>query len=183
MKNMTGNTLLSLFLLAAPMAYGAVPSLSVTVSEAGGKVAFKGTTNTAGTFATTNLKPGNYVVQFNSTNAALKGNQYALVISSGKKKVAANAVAGEKFAGGGVAMKIEVGTGVNIAGQFAMESKTAMKDGKKMVFIRPRVGSNMPGRWVPADSAEAIAAQNSGEVRTEGVRKFQDRGDTTAQGR
>jgi hypothetical protein len=148
----------------------------VTVSDASGKAAFRGATNPSGIFASTNLKPGNYVVQFNSTNSALKGNQYAVVISAGKKKVSASAVAGEKFTTGGVAMKIDVGANVKITGQVAVESKVAMKDGKKMVWLPPRIGSNMPGRWVAADSAEAVAAQNSGELRREDVTKLQDRG-------
>src|SRR2546423_13474239 len=175
MKNILRFAPIAVFLVAISVVCGAVPALNVTVSDASGKAAFKGATNTDGTFATTNLKPGNYVVQFHSTNPALKGNQYALVISAGKKKVSANAVTGETFAAGGVAMKIDVGASVNITGQVAVESKVAMKDGKKMVWLPPRIGSNMPGRWIAADSAEAIAAQNSGELRREEVSKLQDR--------
>ena len=175
MKNLHRFVPIALFFVAISVVYGAVPALNVTVSDASGNAAFRGATNADGTFATTNLKPGNYVVQLNSTNSALKGNQYAVVISAGKKKVSANAVAGETFTAGGVAMKIDVGTSVNITGQVAVESKVTMKDGKKMVWLPPRIGSNMPGRWVAADSAEAIAAQNSGELRREEVTKLQDR--------
>src|SRR5436190_6609381 len=175
MKNLHRFVPIAVFFIAISMVYGAVPALNVTVSDASGKAAFRGATNADGTFATTNLKPGNYVVQFHSTNPALKGNQYALVISAGKKKVSANAVTGETFAAGGVAMKIDVGASVNITGQVAVESKVAMKDGKKMVWLPPRVGSNMPGHWVPADSAEAIAAQNSGELRKEDINTLQQR--------
>ena len=174
---------IALFLVSISVVYGAVPALNVTVSDASGKAAFRGATNPDGTFATTNLKPGNYVVQLNSTNSDLKGNHYAVVISAGKKKVSANAVAGERFSSSGVAMKIDVGANVKITGQVAAESNLAMKDGKKMVWLPPRIGSNMPGRWVPADSAEAIAAQNSGELRTEDMRKLQDKGDAPALGR
>jgi len=176
MKNLHRFVPIALFFVAISVVYGAVPALNVTVSDASGKAAFRGATNADGTFATTNLKPGNYVVQFHSTNPALKGNQYALVISAGKKKVSANSVTGETFAAGGVAMKIDVGASVKITGQVAVESKVAMKDGKKMVWIPQRIGSNLPGRWVLADSAEAIAAQNSGELRREDVTKLQDRG-------
>src|SRR5438874_1034595 len=175
MKNIFRFARIAFFFIAISVVCGAVPALNVTVSDASGKAAFKGATNTDGTFATTNLKPGNYVVQFHSTNPALKGNQYALVISAGKKKVSANSVTGETFAAGGVAMKIDVGASVNITGQVAVESKVAMKDGKKMVWLPPRIGSNMPGRWIAADSAEAIAAQNSGELRREEVSKLQER--------
>ena len=119
MKNLIRRTLLSFALLAASMAYGGVPPMNVTVSDAGGKAAFKGVTNAKGTFATANLKPGNYVVQFNSTSAGMKGNRYTIVVSAGTKKVGAAAVPGEKFAGGGVAMRVVVGAGLNITGQVA----------------------------------------------------------------
>src|SRR5438309_1020354 len=175
MKNLHRFVPIALFFVAISTVHGAVPALNVTVSDASGKAAFRGATNSDGIFATTNLKPGNYVVQLNSTNLGLKGNYYAVVISAGKKKVSASAVAGEKFTSGGVAMKIDVGASVKITGQVAAESKVAMKDGKKMVWIPQRIGSNMPGHWVAADSAEAIAAQNSGELRREDVTKLQER--------
>jgi hypothetical protein len=123
MKNLVRGTLLSLTLLAAGVGYGGVPSMNVTVSDAGGKAAFKGATNSSGTFTTSNLKPGNYVVQFNSNSAAVKGKHYVLVVSAGPKKIVANAVPGEKFAGGGVAMKVDVGAGLNITGQVAPEAQ------------------------------------------------------------
>jgi hypothetical protein len=126
-KNLIRGTLLSFVLLAACMAYGGTPPLNVTVSDAGGKAAFKGVTNANGTFATANLKPGDYVVQFNATSGGMKGNRYAIVVSAGTKKVAAAAVPGEKFAGGGVALKLVVGAGLKITGQVApaADGKTA----------------------------------------------------------
>lgn len=185
MKNIFRFASTILFLIAVSVGYSALPAVNVTVSDGGGKVAFKGATNATGAFATSNLKPGNYVVQFNSTNAALKGHQYTLVISAGKKKVSADAVAGDKFLAGGVAMKLEVGSGLNITGQVAAAANVKIdpKSKKKLVFIPPTVGSNMPGRWVPEDSAEATAARNSGQLRTEDVRKWQDHGDAPALGR
>jgi len=179
MKNILRFASVGLFLLAVSVGYSAIPALNVTVSDGGGKVAFKGATNAAGTFATSNLKPGNYVVQFNSTNATLKGHQYTLVISAGKKKVSADAVAGDKFLAGGVAMKLEVGSGLNITGQIAATANVKIdpKSKKKLVYIPPTVGSNMPGRWVPEDSAEAVAARNSGQIRTEDVRRMQEHTD------
>ena len=49
----------------AAAAYGGVPPLDVTVFDASSKVAFKGSLSANSTFATGNLRPGNYVVQFN----------------------------------------------------------------------------------------------------------------------
>jgi hypothetical protein len=177
MKNLSRNLFLALVLFAATVAFGGVPPMNVTVSDASGKAAFKGTTNAKGTFATAKLKPGNYVVQFNSPNGAIKGN-YAIVVSAGMKKVTAAGVAGEKFAKGGVALKVDVGAGLNIAGQVAAEANGAVKNGKKMVWISPPLGSHMPGRWVEADSADAVAARTRGTLD---MNKVQDNAADTHQ--
>jgi hypothetical protein len=108
---------LGLFLVAVSFANAGVPSMNVTVSDSTGKAAFKGATKANGGFATTKLQPGNYVVQFTTKNSTLKGGQYSIVIAAGKKKVVAEAVAGGKFSSGGVAMRLEVGAGLNIIGQ------------------------------------------------------------------
>jgi hypothetical protein len=175
MKNMIRSLVPSLFFIAACMAYGAVPAMNVTVSDASGKAAFKGATNAKGTFETAKLKPGNYVVQFNSTSGALKGN-YAIVVSSGTKKVSAAGVAGEKFAKGGVALKVDVGPGLSIAGQVAAEANGASKNGKKMVWIPPQLGSHIQGHWAEEGSAEAIAAKTAGNISTQDVQNRQSQG-------
>jgi hypothetical protein len=172
MKNMIRSTALSLF-FAAGMAYGAVPALNVTVSDASGKAAFKGATNTKGTFATAKLKPGNYVVQFSSPNGAITGN-FAIVVSAGTKKVSAAGVAGEKFAKGGVALKVDVGANLNIAGQVAAEEAGASKNGKKMVWIPPMLGSNMPGHWAEEGSPEEVASRNRGIISKDRLQKMQN---------
>ena len=51
----------------------------------------------------------------------MKGNLYAIVVSAGTKKVTAATLPGEKFAGGGVALRLVVGAGLNITGQVAPE--------------------------------------------------------------
>lgn len=148
--------------------------MNVSVSDESGNAAYKGATNASGTFATAKLKPGKYVVQLNSKSPAVKGNNYAVVVSAGSKKVAASAVPGEKFNGGGVALKVDVGNGLNITGQVAEESKTAMKNGKKMVWIAPALGSNMPGRWVPEDSAEAKTAKTKTHFSNKEIQRMQE---------
>jgi hypothetical protein len=175
MKNLFRGLFLVAGLFTATLAFGGIPSVSVTVSDAGGNAAFKGATNTSGTFATANLKPGKYVVQFNSSSAAMKGKYYALVVSAGKKKVSATAVPGEKFAGGGVAMKVDVGSGLNINGIVAAQ-EDADKSGKTMVWIPPLLGSNMPGHWAEKGSADEILSRTRGTVRTEAVQELQDKG-------
>src|SRR4051812_35264606 len=120
MKTLIPRVGLCWFLIAAAVASGGgVPSVNVIVSDASGKAAFKGAIKSDGAFATEKLQPGNYVVQFNSKNSALKGGQYSIIVAAGKKKVVADAIAGERFLGNGVAMKVEVGSGLNIIGHVA----------------------------------------------------------------
>jgi hypothetical protein len=103
MKTMIRSSVSSFLLIAACVAFGGVPPLSVTVSDASGKAAFKGTTDRTGGFTTAKVKPGNYVVQFTSPSGPVKGS-YAIVVSAGVKKVSAAGIGGEKFAKGGVAL-------------------------------------------------------------------------------
>ena len=118
MKTVRRGILVGLLGAAASVASGAVPLINVTVAGSSGKAAYKGITDGKGTFATGKLQPGSYVVYFNSKSAP-KGSKYLLVLSAGKKKVIASAVEAEKFGAGGVAMKIDVGAGLNITGQVA----------------------------------------------------------------
>jgi hypothetical protein len=171
MKNVIRSTVLSLLFIAASMAYGGVPAMKVTVSDAAGNASFKGAINANGVFATAHLKPGNYVVQFNANSAAVKGSYYALVISAGKKKVVADSVPGEKFAGGGVAMRVAVGAGLNITGQVANVKVT---NGKILVWIPPMLGSNMPGHWAEKGSAEEISSRTRGIVPRENLQKIHE---------
>lgn len=179
MTHLTRTALLALLLVVASAAYGGVPSVNVIVSDASGKVAFKGATNADATFATANLAPGNYVVQFQSRSEALKGNQYLLVVSAGRKKVIADAVPGEKFHGGGVAMRVNVETGLKITGQVATDQvlaftemrKVKMIGGKRYVWVKARTGSNLADHW---EEESLAAARNVTSLSMEKFRQIQD---------
>jgi hypothetical protein len=179
MKHLSRNILLAAALVVASVASGAgVPTVNVTVADPSGKVAYKGKTSGTGTFATPALPPGEYVVQLNAS--ANKSDQFAVVISSGKQKVVANDVNGSKFGGGGVAMKVKVGKGLNITGQIADASKVMASGNAKVKVMNGKryfwvagggVGSNLGGRWVEEGSAEA---RQISHMSTEGVRNLQD---------
>ena len=176
----TRTILLALLFVVASAAYGGVPSVNVIVSDASGKVAFKGATNANASFATSNLAPGNYVVQFQSRNEALKGHQYLVVVSAGTKKVIADAVPGEKFHGGGVAMRITVEPGLRITGQVAADQvaasarigKVKLIDGKRYVWVKARTGSNLGDHW---EEESLAAARNVASMSMEKFRQIQDR--------
>ncbi len=190
MKKLTLSLLLPLFAclgMASFVAAGSMPAMQVVVSNSANKVVYKGMTNTRGVFETPKLAPGNYVVQFN-TKKSLKGDNYFLVVSAGKKKVVANAVSGDKFSKGGVAMKVDVGSAMMVTGQVsdaeiaataqsggqkADGRKTKMINGKKYVWVEGEMGSNLGGRWVDADSP---AAQNVEQWDRKHIQDFQSNG-------
>lgn len=155
--------------------------MEVTVFDGSGKVGFQGATDANGTFATGSLPPGHYVVQFYAKSGAVKNNRYLLVVSAGKKKVVATGVSGETFAGGGAAMKVNVGSNLKITGQVADEQmavregdeKYRVVGGQRFVWVTTELGSNISGRWVEANSA---SARNITLIRADGVKKFQEKG-------
>jgi len=114
MKNLIRGTVLSLCFAIACIAYGAVPPLNVTVSDASGKVAFRGKTDAQGTFTTDKIKPGMYDIQFTSTGAI--AGKYSIKVSAGVKHVSAAGIAGDKFVKG-VALKVNVQNLWNIVGE------------------------------------------------------------------
>ena len=156
-----------------------MPPLNVIVSDSSGKADYKGATDTKGTFGTAKLQKGNYTVQFTSKSGDLKGKTYALFISAGKKKVTADAVAGEKFLAGGVAMKIDVGDGSSVTGQITSGLQTKVdSNGKKMVWIPKKLGSNLSAHWAAEDSAEARETQTQGSLSRKNIQDAQNQGVT-----
>jgi hypothetical protein len=161
--------------------YGGVPPMEVTVFDASGNVGFKGATSANGTFATANLHPGRYVVQFKTRNAAAKSNQYLLVLSAGKKKVLATNVSGETFLGGGAAMKVNVERGLKITGQVANEQTMTHQGGpnyrviggQRFVWVTAELGSNLGGHWVEESMAPT---RNISRWNLDQMRKMQDHG-------
>jgi hypothetical protein len=178
MRNIVRTLVVLLVATLVSSVIGAIPQMNVSVSDASGKSAYKGATNAKGSFATGALKPGNYAVQFSSSTAP-KGTKYTFVISAGSKKVSADAIAAEKLAGGGVAMKIDVGSGLNISGQVVAQDKGSAPvghNGKPMVWIQKKVGSNIAAHWAESDSAEAKEAMTAGSYSTKDIQNKQNQG-------
>jgi len=146
---------LFLFLIVVAAAQAGIPAMNVTVSDASGKLAFKGATKNDGGFATDKLQPGNYVVQLSSKNSALKSGQYSIVVSAGKKKVVANAVPGQKFLAGGVALKVDVGAGRNITGQVTAGPLTT---------VAPQNNNNMRKPGDAQESAHKTMTQSADKM-------------------
>jgi hypothetical protein len=152
---------IALLLGIASAAYAAVPPMEVTVFDASGRVAFNGPVSANASFATKNLPAGHYVVQLNTNSAAVKNNQYLLVVAAGRKKLTASAIPGEKFISGGAAIKVDVRSRLQITGQIANEQATVDQgvsryrviNGKRYAWVTTELGSNRGGHWVEEGSS------------------------------
>jgi hypothetical protein len=177
MRSRVRNVLFSF--LFASSALAGVPAINVAVLDSSGRTAFQGATNTDGLFATAKLVPGNYVVQFDSPSATLKGSHYLIVVAAGSKKFTADAVPGGKFSGGGVAMKIAVGSPLKVTGQIVSEQPLSSNaegnvriiQGVRYYWVKSGTGSNL-GRWVEAGTTNP---RNVVGMDSSVVRNLQDR--------
>jgi hypothetical protein len=161
------------FLAGASTVFASMPPVDVAVLDPRGKVAYETKTSSAGSFSTPKLQPGNYIVQFNSNS--VKGN-YVVVVSAGKKKVSAEGVPDEKFAKGGVGMKVEVGAGLNITGQIVEGSNDVkVVNGITYYWVKGGgTGSNLGGRWLTKEEARAQGI-NVGTFRKEAIQWIQEK--------
>ena len=168
-------------MIAVSIAQGAtaIPPMQVTVTNAAGKVAYKGTTSANGTFTTGALEPGNYVVQFVSKAKSPKGIKLALSASAGKNNVGSDSVAGERFADPGMAMRLAVAATSRITGQVALagaegkatqtsasanskskvEGPVKIINGKRYIWVVANTGSVAGGHW--EEESEAQARENA----------------------
>lgn len=174
MKTLLRSLFVVLVLCTASLALGALSPVKVTVFNSNGAVAFTGATDSNGSFATPSLAPGRYIVQFNSSN--LQDDSYAVVISAGTKKVVANAVSGQQFAGGGVAMRVSVGGGLNITGN-VISATNADGSAKIMVWVPQMLGTNMPAHWAEKGSADEMTSRTRGIIHRYSLVKMQDHND------
>jgi hypothetical protein len=74
-------------------------------------------------------------------------------------------------------MKIDVSDGLNIAGQITSGLNSMVdKNGKRLVWIPKKLGSNLPGHWAAADSAEAKEAMTQSSYSVKNIQDVQNRG-------
>ena len=180
MKHMTCGIVFLLVALATPVIYGGEPPHGV----AGVDVIVKqrprdsAVTDARGNFAIEALAAGSYTLTFRARKAAnLRGNTsdkvivamaYSIRIDGTKHAVKKSGLTTDDLIAG-VDINVDLGPGARIRGQVASGAL------KKMVWIPPEPGSNLPGRWVEEDSAEAKAGlhHNSNAMSIEAVRQVQ----------
>jgi hypothetical protein len=159
--------------LFAVTAVFAVPTVNITVKQkAGGKLVKQVKTDSAGSFSLGRLPAGDYSLEFRSAGSSGSKEMEFSIAIDGARKVASQSSGGSLV--GGVTVNVEVGPNANVVGLILVGPNVAQR---QMVYLRPTVGSNMPGKWVEKGSAEAVPARNQGYIRLEDVRKWQDHGD------
>jgi hypothetical protein len=180
MKNMTRGIVFLLAALAAPVIYGGQPDrgvggVDVIVKQ---RPSDRAVTDGGGNFAIEALADGSYTLTFRARKASdLRGNTsdkvivatvYSIRIDGTKKAVKKSGLTTDDLIAG-VDISVDLGLGARIRGQVASEAL------KKMVWLPPEPGSNLPGRWVEEDSAEAKAAlhHNASAMSIEAVRQVQ----------
>ena len=176
--------------VAAQASITAPPLDVVVTKEPGAIVAFRGKTDATGNFATRDLAPGAYIVQFSSQKAAaLKHSQLSIDVGGGRNLMRATAVPGEKFAGAGVAMKVEVTQLSRLSGQVANSVQTASlsqpgatsakanvkhMNGKRYVWVPGGIETRIGGKWVE-EGSEAARLSPAARSRVDGETSRGDR--------
>ena len=178
MKKMPRGVLLcSFLLLVASSVQAAISAMNVTVSDADGRLTYRGKTDADGTFSTGRIAPGNYVVQFNGKGGSVAAGEYAIVVGAGRHKVVAESVTGEKLVGGGVAMRLKAPAGTRISGQVAQGRADALGtrivNGRRYVLAVASIGSNLGPRWVEEGAPSDL---NVRRYNIDTIRELQDRG-------
>ena len=181
MKNPLRNTLLILSACVVTSASAAnMSGVDVTAKEKrSGKVVFQGKTDAGGKFATTALQPGKYVIELRSKQP--QGFQVALGGAKTAKQVGAK---------DGLAFDVEVDPASKLTGKVtgtpmtaAQQQATAKSDknvrminGKRHVWVRGEIGSNMGGKWIPEDEAQAVNTKRTRGDAADNLRAIQDQG-------
>ena len=180
MKISLRHLLVAALLAVAPAAYSAtVPGLDITVTQ-NGKPVYRGKTDAGGSFATANLEPGTYNVEFRAPKSlSLRGQQLSIAVSTGKGAPRESKAEG-KHMQGGVAMSVEVAKTAKLSGKVSAAAGVASSDnapapagyekvkanikvinGKRHVWVPAPIGSNMGGKWVEEGTEGAVLSTSN----------------------
>jgi len=160
MKNITVGVLLGVVALAAAVAYGGqdapgVVGVSVAVKQIPSR---RDVTNAWGIFAFDPLPAGSYTLSFKarranespgSTNSkVIVAMVYSITVEGTKRPVKKTGLTSDQLVAG-LEIPVEVGPGAKVRGEVRPTAN------KKMIWIPPAPGSNLPGHWTEEGSNES----------------------------
>jgi hypothetical protein len=181
MKIMTRGVLFLSLSFAASSVFGGEPArgvagVDVFVKQNPSK---KAMTDARGNFAMDGLPVGSVTLTFRarkaqdtktqSSDKVTVATSYSIKIDGTKRAVNKTSLTSNDLIGG-IDLKVDVAAGAKIRGQVTAGAL------KKMVWIPKEPGSNIPGRWVEADSTEAKAAfhHNAHGMSGDGLKRMLD---------
>ena len=136
----------------------------------------------AGNFSLEGLPAGSYTrvlpqnakdTKTASTTKALVATSYSIKVEGTKRPITQSGLTSDKLLGG-VDIRVEVGAGAKVRGQVLAGGL------QKMVWIPKEPGSNIPGHWAAADSAEAKAKRSDTQTLSrEELADFMNRGNAS----
>jgi len=160
MKNIATGVLMCVAVLAASVVYAGqeapgVLGVDVVVKQVPGR---RDVTNAWGIFAFEPLPAGSYTLLFKARKAnqspgithdnVLVATSYSIKIEGTKRPVKQTGLTSDKLIAG-VEIPVEVKAGAKIRGEVRPVAN------KKMVWVPPVPGSNLPGHWAEEGSNEA----------------------------
>ena len=163
MKNMTRIIVILLVALATPVIYGGeadrgVGEVDVIVKQ---RPRDRAVTDGRGNFAIEALAAGSYTLTFrprkaenfhqSTSDKAIVATVFSIRINGTKHPVNKTGLTSDDLIAG-VDINVDLGPGARIRGQVTSGAL------KKMVWLSREPGSNLPGHWAEAESAEAKAA-------------------------
>lgn len=153
-----------------------VPGVDVQVRQNSAK---RAVTDSHGAFSFEGLAPGSYTFAFRArkaqdlkntpTDKVTVAESYSIKIEGTKRSVNQSGLTSTQLLAG-LDIKVEVAAGGKIRGEVTAGGV------KKMVWIPKEPGSNIPGRWVAADSAAAASARNSITHSKDDLQEIMSRG-------
>ena len=177
---------------AASVCSANVAGIDITIKK-DGKAVSRARTDAAGKFATGNLEPGSYNVEFRGSNVAdSKAQQLSISVAAGKQPPR-QANASAKHLSGGVAIDVQVAKPSKLTGSISaagaavaentkvpagyekVKANVKVINGKRYVWVPGPIGSNTGGKWVE-EGSEAAALSTSNKRGGDGalLRRLQD---------
>ncbi|PYJ09416.1 MAG: hypothetical protein DMF06_09975 [Verrucomicrobia bacterium] len=150
------------------------PTVQITLRRRGGQIVKQVQSDANGFFTVGTFPAGAYTLDFRAQSvSAVKDRSFVIKIAGTNSRGADKVLQGRYFADG-VSFGIETLSGAPLKGVIA---PSLVRNAKKMIWLPPEIGTNLPGRWIEEGSAQAVGAHNWGHYTVDAIRKMQDHND------